>query len=180
MDHIGEKLKRLRLAEKITQKELARKVGCTPAYISLLENGRVDPSLSMLKKITATLNITIVDFFRPDTEEKTIVRKKDREVVEFPKSKMSIQMLVANPRSKSMDARIATIYPGGGSRGPYQHDGEEFGVVLQGKLELIFDGTVTYLDEGDSFYFSSTNSHQFRNPGDTNTLVLWVNNPPSF
>ncbi len=180
MDRIGEKLRRLRMIENITQKELARKVGCTPAYISLLENGHVDPSLSMLKKITTTLNITIVDFFRPDSEEKTVVRKSEREVVEFPKSKMSIQMLVSNPRTKTMDARIATIYPGGGSRGPYHHEGEEFGIVLQGKLELIFNGSVTQLEEGDSFYFCSTNSHQFRNPGEENTLVLWVNNPPSF
>ncbi len=180
MDGIGSKIKTLRTAENLTQKRLAQRLGCTPAYISLLENGRVDPSLSMLKKIMESLNTTIVDFFRPHAEETLTLRKEERELVQFPKSKMSIEMLVPNPQNKNMDARLATILPGGGSRGAYRHEGEEFGIVLEGEMELLYEGNVTLLREGDSFYFKSTSPHQFRNPGQCKTVVLWVNNPPTF
>jgi len=180
MYQIGPKLRKLRKAQNLTQKKLAELVTCTPAYISLLENGRVDPSLSMLKKITSCMNITIVDFFKTTYDEKIVVRKKDREVVEFPKSKMYIEMLVSNPENKGMDARLATIYPGGGSRGAYQHDGEEFGIILQGTLELSYQDSIIILEEGDCFYFRSDSPHKFRNPGKTDVIVVWVNNPPSF
>ena len=61
---LGTKLRQLRTQKKLTQKELAQKVQCTPAYICQLEGGKADPSISTLKKISIALEITIIDFFR--------------------------------------------------------------------------------------------------------------------
>jgi mannose-6-phosphate isomerase-like protein (cupin superfamily) len=36
------------------------------------------------------------------------------------------------------------------------------------------------LQTGDSFYFSSSVPHSYRNPGKTVTRVLWINTPPTF
>ncbi|HDM10833.1 MAG: cupin domain-containing protein [Deltaproteobacteria bacterium] len=180
MDNIGPRIRQLREARNMTQRDLAARVGCTPAYISLLENNKVDPSLSMLKKITSCLDITIVDFFRKGTEEKIVVHKEEREIASFTKSKTTIEMLVTNPRVRKMDARLATIHPSGGSRGTYRHEGEEFGFILEGELELFCNGKKMLLKEGDSFYFRSTLEHRFRNPGKNKCVVLWVNHPPSF
>jgi len=63
MPDLGTKLKQLRTQNKLTQKELAQKVQCTPAYICQLESGKADPSISTLKKISTALGITIIDFF---------------------------------------------------------------------------------------------------------------------
>jgi len=47
---IAAKLKALRLANRMTLKELAKKAGCTDAYLSQLERGRANPSIMILKR----------------------------------------------------------------------------------------------------------------------------------
>jgi uncharacterized cupin superfamily protein len=79
-----------------------------------------------------------------------------------------------------MDARLAIVAPGGGSEGDYAHPGEEFGLIIKGTLELTVDNTTYQLREGDCFYFHSNRNHRFRNSGDQETQVVWVNHPPSW
>jgi transcriptional regulator with XRE-family HTH domain len=180
MTDLSKKLKQIRVQKKFTQKELAQKVRCTPAYICQLERGRADPSIATLKKISSALGTTIIDFFRTDYAEKVILKKKNREVFKFPKSKTTVETLIPNPGNKKMDARIAFIGPGGGSRGTYHHEGEEFGYVIQGEIELSYSGETYHLGTGDSFYLKSHLAHEFQNKGDEEATVLWVNHPPSF
>ncbi len=49
--HIGGRVKMHRQSNHLTLKQLAEKVGCTDAYLSQIENGRVSPSIANLKKI---------------------------------------------------------------------------------------------------------------------------------
>jgi transcriptional regulator with XRE-family HTH domain len=180
MSDLAIKLRQLRLKRNLTQKKLAEMVKCTPAYICQLENGKADPSISTLKKISTAFEITIVDFFRTDFEEKIVVRKSEREVFKFPRSKTTIEILVPNPTTKKMDARLARVEPGGGSEGAYQHDGEEFGYIIKGELDLFYNGEVFHLQEGDSFYFQSQVGHEYQNRSKEETVILWVNHPPTF
>jgi transcriptional regulator with XRE-family HTH domain len=63
MEEFGEKLKALRLANRMTLKELAKKAGCTDAYLSQMERGLANPSVMILKSVASALGIKIVDFF---------------------------------------------------------------------------------------------------------------------
>ena len=180
MPELGKKLKHLRLQKNLTQKKLAEKIGCTSAYICQLESGKTDPSISALKKIANILGITIVDFFRTNYEEKVVVRSTEREVFKFPKSKTCIEILVPNPGTKKIDARLAIVEPGGSSRGSYNHQGEEFGYLIQGELDLFYNGETFHLNEGDSFYLYSHIGHEYQNMGNHQTVILWVNHPPTF
>jgi uncharacterized cupin superfamily protein len=146
----------------------------------MVENGRVDPSVSRLKRIAQGLGVTIVDLFRNESEQDVVIRKHNRSRAEFRRSKTVIEILVPSIPDKQMDARLAIIHPGGSSEGDYHHPGEEFGLVLNGILELSIDGVKHRLMQGDSFYFRSIQNHRFRNPGDEDTLVVWVNHPPSW
>lgn len=180
MTELGKKLKHLRLRKNLTQKKIAEKINCTPAYICQLETGKADPSISTLKKIANALDVTIVDFFRTNYEEKVVVRNTEREVFTFPKSKTTIEILVPNPGTKKIDARLAVVEPGGSSEGAYHHDGEEFGFLIKGELALLYNGETHHLEEGDSFYLYSHIGHEYQNRGKSQTIILWVNHPPSF
>ena len=46
-----------RLAYGLSQRELARQVGCSGPHISDIENGKVLPSLRLLYRLARTLNI---------------------------------------------------------------------------------------------------------------------------
>lgn len=180
MEILGSKLRSLRKARKLSLKQLAERANCSPSYISMVENNKVDPGVSRLKKIADALELTIVDLFSAQTGQRHIIRKEERIKAEFSGSRTRIEILVPPLPNKEMDARIALIYPGGSSEGDYRHPGEEFGLVLKGVLELSIDGINYLLKEGDSFYFESDKKHSFRNPSDEDTSIVWVNHPPSW
>ncbi len=178
---MGPKLRNLRKAKGLSLKQLSKLAGCSLSYLSMVENEKVDPSISRLKKIAEGLEITIVDLFQPHDGHEVVIRKQDRIRGEFVRSKTHMEILVPpSSEDKQIDARLAFIHPGGGSDGDYCHPGEEFGLVIKGTLELIVDGVLYQLLEGDSFYFHSTRKHSFKNPGSEDTEVVWVNHPPSW
>lgn len=55
---LGENLKRLRLKRKMSQGDLSKSLGVDRAYISNIENGRMNPTLSTLEKISEALGIS--------------------------------------------------------------------------------------------------------------------------
>lgn len=182
MNEIAERLKSFRLANRMTLKQLAQKAGCTDAYLSQLERGKANPSIMILKKIASALKVKVVDFFiESETEENdVIVKEGDRVNIHFKRGDAKIQMLVRHIRNKRMQPFYTTIKPGGGSKGPYSHIGEEFGIVLKGQLEIRLNGRFYRLKKNESFYFSSQEPHSWSNPGKTKTVVIWVVSPPTF
>ncbi|MBW2057306.1 MAG: cupin domain-containing protein [Deltaproteobacteria bacterium] len=181
MAEISEKLRALRKSRKMTLKEVADGAGCTSAYISQLEKGRANPSIATLKRIASVFDVRIVDLFlEDDGEDEVLLRKDSRMAMGFDTGCAVIESLVKTPENKRMQAFYNRIRPGGGSRGEYTHEGEEFGIVLAGELELTVGDRVYHVKEGDSFYFPSTKSHGFHNRGEADTIVIWVTSPPCF
>ena len=56
---IAKAIIRARIENKITQKELAKKMKTTQSVISRVEQGRTSPSISLLKRLAAALNTTL-------------------------------------------------------------------------------------------------------------------------
>jgi len=56
---IGERIKIIRKSKKITQKELAEKVGVTHEWICKLENGKANVTLSLLNNIADNLTVEL-------------------------------------------------------------------------------------------------------------------------
>ena len=180
MDGLGSRLRSLRKNRKLSLTQLAHLAQCSPSYLSMVENGKVDPGISRLKKIADSLGVTIVDLFQTQINQKVVVRKQERTQGEFIRSKTKIEILISHCPEQQIDARLAIVHPGGGSEGEYNHPGAEFGFILEGILELTIDGTTYQVTEGDSFYFSSTRTHLWRNPSKEDTVLIWVNSPPSW
>src|SRR5262245_37656157 len=181
---LGGRLRATRQGAGRTLKEMAQKVGFSEAYLSQVETSRVNPSLASLKRIATGYGISLVDLVATpfDAKEQIVTPRasrltklviRDGEVVK--------ELLVARQTGKRMEPLLVTIAPGKGSAGTYDHAGEEFGLVLEGRLELTVEDKTFRLGRGDAFYFSSTRMHGFRNP-DTKRVarVLWVITPPSY
>lgn len=180
MDKLGPRLRSLRADLNLSLKQLSERAGCSASYLSMVENEKVDPSISRLKRIAEGLGVTIIDLFQNNGHQDVVIRKQERRRVEFPRSKTAVEILVPPISEKQLDARLAIIHPGGSSEGYYRHAGEEFGLITKGRLELVIEGVTYHLNEGDSFFFPSTMNHRFSNPGDEDTFVVWVNHPASF
>lgn len=56
---LGENLRRLRMEKSLSQGGLAKTLGVDRAYISNIESGRMNPTLSTLEKIAGALDVSI-------------------------------------------------------------------------------------------------------------------------
>ena len=54
---LGENLKKLRLKKKMSQGDISRKLGVDRAYISSIENGRMNPTLTTLEKLAEAIGV---------------------------------------------------------------------------------------------------------------------------
>jgi transcriptional regulator with XRE-family HTH domain len=178
---IGTRIRAQRLGNKLTLKRLAELVGCSDAYLSQVENGKVSPSISSLKKISEALQAKITDFFVETENDDPVVLPQDQRVtITLEGWNARIESLIINSRNKRMHPFFTTIQPGGGSHGLYSHVGEEFGIVLKGELQIHIEGDIHLVHQNESFYYNSNLPHSWTNPGKSETIVVWVISPPTF
>lgn len=57
---LSERIRTMRVEQGRTLKVLSRRCGTTPSYLSDLEHGRAEPSLSMLRRLAVALGTTVV------------------------------------------------------------------------------------------------------------------------
>jgi mannose-6-phosphate isomerase-like protein (cupin superfamily) len=60
------------------------------------------------------------------------------------------------------------------------HEGEEGGIVMQGRLEVTVGERTRVLKAGEAYLFQSTTPHRFRNIGDEVCVVVSACTPPTF
>jgi len=180
---IGSKLKEIRKSKGMTIKELAQKSGCTTSLISQIENNKAEPSISMLKKIANALDVNIVDFFIDGNlinEDFLIIKPEDRIDIKLPRWNAHIQSFIKSTKDKNMHPFYTKIKPGGGSKGMYSHEGEEFVYVLKGELSIKIGDKSFKVKQGEAVYFKSHLPHDWINEGKEDTELLWVITPPTF
>jgi transcriptional regulator with XRE-family HTH domain len=61
--NLGQAAKLIRTASGIKQKEIAKRLGVTPNYISMVENGKREPSISFLRELAVVFNVPVGLFF---------------------------------------------------------------------------------------------------------------------
>lgn len=182
--NLGARLKALRQARGMPLRTLAASAGCSAGFISRIENGRAMPSLATLHRLVAALGTNIGDLFsRPDPDRR-IWRRDVRPILQTKgpdgRRGIALERLVSVEEASLLQANIHIVPPGVESDGAIEHAGEELGYVLSGRLELRIGAEVHELMPGDAFLFSSSEPHSYRNPGEDETRVLWVNTPPTF
>ena len=184
---IGAKLRNARRARRLTLKALADKAGCSESLLSKIENDKVRPSLQTLHHLVSSLGITIASLFvRSDAEESVVQRRGKRFILNVGATGgrwahgVSLECVVPTEAANLLNGSIHIIEPGGGSGGSIKHAGEEVGYVLEGRVELSVGGRSYELEQGDSFFFQSDLPHGYRNVGETEARILWINTPPTF
>lgn len=175
-DSVGARLQALRQKYGLSQRELARRAEVTNSTLSMIEQGKVSPSVGSLEKILQAFPISLQQFFSDSLESLPPVIPageflflKDREVdIRMTPMQMGegLRDLLVSEQSFPPGARIASEW--------MSHKGFCGGVVIQGALDIHLDGTVYHLSQGDGFNFSLNREHQFINAGDGTCRILSV------
>ena len=61
---MGAKVRRLRQAKGISQADLAKRAGLTRVYVTRLEAGRQDPSLSTINALARPLGVPVTELLK--------------------------------------------------------------------------------------------------------------------
>ena len=178
---IGRRLRGIRHRLKLSQRQLARQSGVANATISQVEAGKLNPTVSMLKKILDGIPMGLSEFFADDGHSQDRILYRAYELVEIADGGVSYRQVGANLANRAIQLLAERYAPGAGTgKHALTHDGEECGIILSGRLEVTVGEETAILRKGDAYYFSSSRPHYFRNVGNTPCEVITACTPPSF
>lgn len=174
----GQRFRRLRTRRRLSLAQVARATKVSVGFLSALERGQMRSSISTLRRIARFYGTNILSLFETAAENPRLVRRNQRKVLE---TTPGVRMELLAWGQTAMEPHLFRVRPGGGSGESYSHEGEEFLHVLRGDFEIWLNGEEHYrLKPGDSLYFESSTPHRWKNPGRSETWLLWVNTPPTF
>ena len=177
---LGRRINEIRKERGLTLKEVADRIHVTASFISQLEHGKANPSLSTLKGISDFFGVTMAALFESNADKADhhpVLRKGEREIL-VTATNSKFQLL-----SSGFDLNcefIVNEWAPGASTGKskYTHEGVECGYVLNGKLRVELGDQIYLLSSGDSITFRSTMPHLLCNPTKRKTTAVWVNSIP--
>jgi transcriptional regulator with XRE-family HTH domain len=180
LNGIGRKLKAVRTERDLTLQDLAKLTGVTRSMLSQIENNKSLPSLTTLQRVSRALNMPMGAFF--ESEERAgspILKKKDRKRLQ---TRNGVTFYSLTPKLENHRIEVLhNVYERNGSTGPlFSHQGEECGIVLKGRFEVLWDGQEHILEEGDTIYLDSSKPHRVRNIGPGDGVAIWINTPPTW
>ena len=176
---IGSKIRELRILNGMTQEDLADRAELSKGFISQVERNLTSPSIATLMDILQCLGTDVSDFFGQEQEEAQVVFGKEDYFEKYDAElKNTIQWIIPNAQKNMMEPILLTLEAGGSTWPDNPHDGEEFGYVLSGSIQITIGNRVIRAKKGESFYFVSDKKHFIASK--SGATILWVSTPPSF
>jgi transcriptional regulator with XRE-family HTH domain len=178
---VGSHLKAVRQMYGLSQRELAKRAGVTNGLISLIEQNRVSPSVSSLKKVLDGIPMTLADFFTMDLAGNAQAFFPRDELADIGTGSVELR-LVGGRLAKRAISILHERYAPNADTGEEMltHAGEEGGVIVKGKIELTVGGETRVLGPGDAYYFKSSLPHRFRNLWREECELVSASSPPTF
>ena len=175
---IGAKIKELRTRNGLTLEELASRSELTKGFLSQLERDLTSPSISTLEDILEALGTNLSEFFQSTPEQQITFGKNDFFMDE--RDEHTVEWIVPNAQKNEMEPIRITIHPGCTSFIMKANEGQEFGYVLNGQVELVIGKKVYSMKAKETFYLNGARSHFIRNKGKKDAVLLWIATPPMF
>ncbi len=186
---IGGRLRMMRAARGLTQRDLAARAGLTNGAISLIEQNKSSPSVASLKRLLDAIPMTMSEFFA-EVEENGAAKyfyAADELIELSPQNGTGdgaarVSLRQVGDASKHALQMLHERYPPGADTGPdlISHDGEEAGVVVSGIIEITVEDQTRVLNPWDGYLFDSRLPHRFRNIGDGDCVIISACTPPTF
>ena len=170
---LGKRVKEIRLAKGWTLEEVGKRTGIARSTLSKIENDQVSPSFTIVQKLINGLEMDLPQLF-VEASEHSIAGRRDitrkgkgepHQLLNYSISRKKMVPFKTKVRARSFGEFKEWI----------RHDGEEFLLVLQGKVSFF---TELYepveLKEGDSVYYDATMGHAVVSLSVKDAEILWV------
>lgn len=207
---IGLRINALRRKHNLSLRDMAEKSGLTASFLSQVERGMVNTSIDSLRRITNSLNISLVELLEETSSPVSeiepvaslvarqqlppatstfngssqpfspVIRANNRPTLHFPDSGVTYELLTSS-RAYKVEAFLSKLAPGTNIPArPLPEPTEQFVYVLNGSLLVELIDNRYELNAGDSMYFDGMNVTRFACIGNQETSVIFVITPPVF
>jgi transcriptional regulator with XRE-family HTH domain len=201
---LGKKIRNERQKRQLTLENFSLMTGLSKSFLSQVERGITEPSITSLKKIAKQLGFSVVNLFQNgDTlnssweyhnaparvqdksmncvEKAEVVRADKRKRFALPGSKVMYDLLTPD-MNRQLEVMYMRVSEGenSGEQPMLDPPGEKVGLVLKGSIEVSVGTEVYQLGEGDSIYYPANIPHSWRAMEGDSIEVVWILTPPSF
>lgn len=178
---VGERLRRLRKARKMTLQDVSRATGVSASAFSKIERNDLSPTISTMQRIAHGLGIELTTLLSSEDSgsasygRRSVTRAGDGSAL--PTMTCNNVLLCPDIRGK----RVTPILTRVKAREPEEYrvwaksDAEIFLMVLEGRLVIhsrFYEPLE--LNTGDSMYYDANSEHVWTSAGPGDAKVLWV------
>jgi transcriptional regulator with XRE-family HTH domain len=190
------RLRAERKRRQMTLRQLAERTGLTPSHLSKIERGLANPTVGTLTRIGNELGVNLLDSFlqtpspdivpprtwsgMPSGEDPA--RPQFRSPILRPDLRKSyrvngVEFQRLTPSQDVIDFIEVRYEVGAGDTEMYRHSGREYGLVIQGRLQIEYAFETYVLEPGWSHVFDSSVPHRYLNIGDEPAIIVAVSLP---
>lgn len=151
--YIGQRIRDRRQELGLSIRELGRRTDLTASFLSQVELGQANTSISSLRKIADALEVSMLFFFAESTHPDPVVRAGERPHIKFKDLPVTYELLTPD-RSRKLELFIGHLAPNSGNIArKLSAQTEECIFVISGELTVGLISGVYMLNPGDSIYF---------------------------
>jgi transcriptional regulator with XRE-family HTH domain len=201
---LGKRIRAERQKRQLTLEKFSAKTGLSKSFISQIERGNTEPSITSLKKIAAEFGYSVVNLFPNGNNseskwgyqegitnhpvqktiyrnEVSVVRADKRKRFALPGSNVVYDLLTPDMK-RQLEVMYMRVKAGenSGNEPMLDSPGEKLCFVVKGKLEVCVGKDVYCLDEGDTINYPAHVEHSWRALEGDIIEVIWILTPPSF
>lgn len=163
---IGNKIKRLRLKNGLTQEELGKRTDLSKGFISQLERDMNSPSIETFFTLLEVLGTTPKEFFSDEHDVKVVYSAADHTAHVDIGAGYEVEWLIPTSNEKEMEPVYLTLQAQGEFKNFEPSSAETFIYVLEGKVLLHIGNHQYTAAAGDSIYYEASDHHQLINAFD--------------
>ena len=173
--NLAANLRFLRQRRELTQARLAKLAGIPRPTLALMESGAANPTLAVLARLSAALQVSIDELLSPPRSQCQVFRRGSLPTkVRGPNGSTTVQKLLPDPLP-GLDIERIELEPGGRMTGvPHKPGTREYLTCERGALKLFTDGEAIELAAGDMVAFQGDQPHTYANHGRSHAVGFCV------
>ena len=158
---IGLRLSALRNIAEMTPEMFCEKTGVTVRELAAYEKGEMDFSFSFLYNAARVLGVDVIDLISGDSPHLSdwcLVRKGEGYAIDR-RAAYKYSHLAFTFRKKKAEPFMVTVEPRDEKPVQHAHDGQEFNLMISGRMRFFISDEEYILEPGDSIYFNASIAH---------------------
>ena len=161
--HLADNIRAIRETRGLSQQQIAKSAGIPRATWTHLESGAGNPTLAVLVKVAAALEVRLDELLAPPRQPARFLRAD--ELPTRQRGQVAIRKLLPEPLP-NLDLERMTLPPGARMPGvPHTPGTREYLACELGSVELAVAGERYTLAAGDVVIFRGDQRHAYHNPG---------------